>query len=75
MSAACSASARRGGVAAEGDLSAALTGEDGTRDSLEPATLALSTDQLARDYPRHATSLFNLVKNAEELMRGLKKGE
>ena len=58
---------------AEGDLSAALTGEDGTRDSLEPATLALSTDQLARDYPRHATSLFNLVKNAEESMRGLKK--
>ena len=39
------------------------------------ATLALSTDQLARDYPRHATSLFNLVKNAEESMRGLKKGE
>ena len=59
---------------AEGDLAAALTGEDGTRDSLEPATLALSTDQLARDYPRHATSLFNLVKNAEEAMRGLKKG-
>ena len=52
-----------------------LTGEDGTKDSLEPATLALSTDQLARDYPRHATSLFNLVKNAEESMRGLKKGE
>ena len=49
--------------------------EDGTKDSLEPATLALSTDQLARDYPRHATSLFNLVKNAEESMRGLKKGE
>ena len=60
---------------AEGDLTAALTGEDGTRDSLEPATLALSTDQLARDYPRHATSLFNLVKNAEEAMRGLKKAE
>ena len=60
---------------AEGDLAAALTGEDGTRDSLEPATLALSTDQLARDYPRHATSLFNLVKNAEEAMRGLKKAE
>ena len=57
------------------DLAAALTGEDGTRDSLEPATLALSTDQLARDYPRHATSLFNLVKNAEEAMRGLKKAE
>lgn len=60
---------------AEGDLAATLTGEDGTKDSLEPATLALSTDQLARDYPRHATSLFNLVKNAEESMRWLKKGE
>ena len=33
---------------AEGDLAATLTGEDGTKDSLEPATLALSTDQLAR---------------------------
>ena len=43
---------------------AALTGEDGTRDSLEPATLALSTDQLARDYPRHAIQPFStIVKN------------
>ena len=35
----------------------------------------MNTETLARDYPRHATSLFNLVKNAEESMRGLKKGE
>ena len=54
---------------AEGDLAATLTGEDGTKDSLEPATLALSTDQLARDYPRHATSLMNLIKNSEEVIR------
>ena len=49
--------------------------EDGTKDSREPAPRSVSTDQLARDYPRHAPSLFNLVKNAEESMRGLKKGE
>ena len=59
---------------AEGDLSAALTGEDGTRDSLEPATLALSTDQLARDYPRHATSLFNLVKKCRGIDARPEKG-
>ena len=60
---------------AAGALAAALPGEDAPRDSLAPATLPLRTDQLARDYPRHATSLFNLVKNAEEAMRGLKKAE
>ena len=64
---------------AEGDLAAAgfydYLDMGGPRDSLEPATLSLGTDQLARDYPRHATSLFNLVKNAEESMRGLKKAE
>ena len=58
---------------AEGDLAAALTGCANLRVGL--MLLALSTDQLARDYPRHATSLFNLVKNAEEAMRGLKKAE
>ena len=55
----------------EADLAAALTGEDGTRESADPATLALTTERLAHDYPRHATSLFNLVKNAEESMRSL----
>ena len=55
----------------EADLAAALTGEDATRESSDPATLALTTERLAHDYPRHATSLFNLVKNAEESMRSL----
>ena len=65
---------RRAMSMAEGDLAAALTGEDRHPRQLEPATLALSTDQLARDYPRHATS-FQPLKNAEEAMRGLKKAE
>ena len=55
----------------EADLAAALMGEDGTRESADPATLALTTERLAHDYPRHATSLFNLVKNAGEAMRSL----
>ena len=60
---------------AEAELAAALTGEDGSKDSLDPATLSLSTERLTQDYPRHATSLLNLVKNAEETMRGLHAAE
>ena len=56
---------------AESELSAALNGEDGTKDCTDPATDDLSTDRLTQDYPRHATSLLNLVKNAEESMRAL----
>ena len=56
-------------------LAAALTGEDGGKDSLDPATLSLSTERLTQDYPRHATSLLNLVKNAEESMRALHPAE
>ena len=52
-----------------------LTGEDGGKDSLDPATLSLSTERLTQDYPRHATSLLNLVKNAEESMRALHPAE
>lgn len=37
--------------------------------------MALTTERLTQDYPRHATSLLNLVKNAEESMRGLQKPE
>ena len=29
----------------------------------------MPTQSLARDYPRHATSLMNLVKNSEETVR------
>ncbi len=59
----------------EADLAAALTGEAGARDCLDPATMALSTARLTKDYPRHATSLLNLVKNAEEAMRGLQHAD
>ena len=59
----------------EADLAATLKGEDGNRESLDPATMALTTERLTQDYPRHATSLLNLVKNAEESMRGLQKPE
>ncbi|MGN0984079.1 MAG: helix-turn-helix domain-containing protein [Gemmiger sp.] len=55
------------------ELAARLTGEDGGRDALDPATLGMSTESLARDYPRHATSLLNLIKNTEESMRGLQR--
>ena len=44
---------------AEAELAAALTGEDGGKDSLDPATLSLSTERLTQDYPRHATSIRN----------------
>ena len=53
------------------ELAAHLTGEDGNRDAVDPATLGMSTESLARDYPRHATSLLNLIKNSEEAMRAL----
>lgn len=59
----------------EGDLAVTLSGEDDSRYSADPATLGLTTERLTHDYPRHATSLLNLVKNAEEGMRALPKGE
>lgn len=54
---------------AQADLAVALCGENGDKDSLDPATVGLGNESLTRDYPRHATSLLNLVKNAEELLR------
>ena len=59
----------------EADLTEVLRGEEGVRDSVDPATMALTTERLTHDYPRHATSLLNLVKNAEESMRGLQRPE
>ncbi len=58
----------------EGDLRAALQG--GERGDFDPAALGMNTESLSKDYPRHATSLFNLIKNTEEVIRGLRpKGE
>ena len=53
----------------EADLAAVLRGEDGVHASEDPATRALTTERLTHDYPRHATSLLNLIKNAEETMQ------
>ena len=55
----------------EGELNAVLLGEDANHDSIESATMSLSTERLTANYPRHTTSLLNLVKNAEEAMRSL----
>ena len=48
----------------ESELNAALAGEEGTRP--DPAAFEMTTESLAREYPRHATSLMNLIKNSEE---------
>lgn len=55
----------------EGDLRAALRGEDGARESWDPATLGMNTESLTQDYPRHATSLFNLIRNSEQNIRSI----
>ena len=51
----------------EGELSATMAGENGA--SPDPAAFEMNTETLARDYPRHATSLMNLIKNSEEVIR------
>ncbi len=51
----------------EGELSATMAGENGALP--DPTAFEMNTETLARDYPRHATSLMNLIKNSEEMMR------
>ncbi len=51
----------------EGELSATMAGENGA--CPDPAAFEMNTETLARDYPRHATSLMNLIKNSEEVVR------
>mgnify|MGYP001129438147 CR=1 FL=1 len=51
----------------EGELSATMAGENGA--CPDPAAFEMNTETLARDYPRHATSLMNLIKNSEEVIR------
>lgn len=58
---------------AEGDLSAELCGEGDGPGLPDPAALGMSTETLAREYPRHATSLMNLIKNSEETIRVLQR--
>ena len=51
----------------EGELAATMAGENGA--CPDPAAFEMNTETLARDYPRHATSLMNLIKNSEEVIR------
>ena len=51
----------------EGELSATMAGENGA--CPDPAAFEMNTETLAREYPRHATSLMNLIKNSEEVVR------
>ena len=44
-----------------------MAGENGA--CPDPAAFEMNTETLARDYPRHATSLMNLIKNSEEVIR------
>ena len=57
---------------AEGDLQAALAGESGPAVPRAVAALDMTTDGLTTEYPRHATSLMNLIKNSEETVRGIR---
>lgn len=58
---------------AEADLAAHLCGEGEGENTLDPTPLAMTTESLTKEYPRHATSLMNLIKNSEEQARTLKK--
>lgn len=56
-------------AAEKGRLAAVLAGEDEGGPAPDPAVFAMTTETLAQEYPRHATSLMNLVKNSEETVR------
>ena len=58
---------------AEGDLQACLAGEEGSAVPRAAAELDMTTTGLAAEYPRHATSLMNLIKNSEEAVHSLQK--
>lgn len=54
--------------AQQGKLAAVLAGEE-EGGAPDPSVFAMTTESLAKEYPRHATSLMNLVKNSEETVR------
>ena len=56
-------------AAEKGRLAAVLAGEDEGGPAPDLAVFAMTTETLAQEYPRHATSLMNLVKNSEETVR------
>ncbi|MEE1279574.1 MAG: helix-turn-helix transcriptional regulator [Oscillospiraceae bacterium] len=45
----------------------------GDKDSVNTEKLSISTDSLSKDYPLFATSLFNLIKNAEISLEEISK--
>ena len=55
------------------NLQAALAGESGAEVPRAVAALDMTTAGLTADYPRHATSLMNLIKNSEETVRELQR--
>ena len=58
---------------AEGALQAVLAGENGPAAPRAAAALDMTTGGLTADYPRHATSLLNLIKNSEETVRSMQR--
>lgn len=57
----------------EGEVKAILSGEGEGLGQKDTAAFGMTTESLTRDYPRHATSLLNLVKSSEETIRTLQK--
>ena len=57
--------------AQQGELAAVLCGEAEGGPAPDPGVFSMTTETLAREYPRRATSLMNLVKNSEEAVREL----
>ena len=43
------------------------------KDSVNTEKLSISTESLSKDYPLFATSLFNLIKNAEISLEEISK--
>jgi transcriptional regulator with XRE-family HTH domain len=60
---------------AEGDVQAALGGETGTGAAQDATAFGMTTESLAKEYPRHATSLLNLIKTSEEKIQSLQRPE
>ena len=58
---------------AEGDTGMALATRESNQNAGNLAAFDMTTESLAKEYPRHATSLLNLVKNCEENIRDLEK--
>ena len=60
-------------AAQQGELAAVLAGEDKDGPAPDPAVFSMTTESLAREYPRHAPSRMDLVKNSEEAVRELQR--